>query len=190
LVKVKGNRCAGQFPGFCIMGDRPFENPQSADFDHADGNRENRLAGNFGLMCPPCNRHAQSLQWKSNKTIASSVREREMQERQHQISPVPSSMETLLSVQMFPKAVELLFAKGGLLEKPGSHRPKKWVIGYLVEKVGKGRSTTYAKYVADEFIPQGYLVEEDYATEKGREAHLVRTGKPADKLIERELGKK
>ena len=190
LVKRDGNRCSLQFRQWCIMGERPFENPEKAEIDHIEiCEPPDQHLRNLRLACGPCNKHAQSLQWKSNRAAASAHREREMQGRTVQPEREVTSHAEFVSIHAFPGAVKLLFGKDGYLEKPGQHRPKKWLIGILPEKVGTGRSTTYGKYVNDEFMPQGYLTEEAFDTGSGKEVHLVRTTKDASKLLERELGK-
>ena len=185
LITTAGNRCARQFKDFCIMGNRPFENPLSADFDHLDGDRDNRLAGNFGLTCPPCNRHAQTLQLKSIRVVASAVRERERKTLAHAAANLFSiSEETQRSIDMVYGSVKYFFHPTlGTMIRRGAEVDREWVVNNLPDIVGRGRAVTYAKYI-HEWVMQGYLSE----AAKGSKTTLVRTGKSADALVERELG--
>ena len=74
LCWLSGNRCAiGS--AFCSMGDSPFAEPASADFDHINGNNRDHSLKNLRLACHSCNSHAQqeqTLQWKRN-AVASTV---------------------------------------------------------------------------------------------------------------------
>lgn len=73
LILRDGNRCSIRSP-FCIQGEAPFEHPESADFDHINGNRKDHHLRNLRLACPRCNTH---LQWKQKAAATSSqIRER------------------------------------------------------------------------------------------------------------------
>lgn len=93
LVLRDGNRCTIR-SGFCVMGDLPFERPESADFDHIIINKkspDNRLK-NLRLACHPCNSHQQRFQWKQNGN-PTSPQERERTTQGHG-QPPASSLET------------------------------------------------------------------------------------------------
>jgi hypothetical protein len=101
LVQRDGNRCALRFPGYCLMGDKPFPHPEKANFDHISGINEppHRLK-DLRLACAPCNQHAQTLQWKSIRAAASAQRERENKALD---TTTPSSTETYLAQEMRPR---------------------------------------------------------------------------------------
>lgn len=199
LVMRDGNRCTIASPEHCLMKGKPFANPEGADFDQIVLFPPDHRISNRRLACHPCNSHkqkeqlaelkAQLLQWKSTHAASSTrEREREFPAGAHSEAPAATSAETDRSLYMFPRTVRLLFAPGGYLAEPGDHIGKDWLINNLPEKVGKGRSVTYSRYV-HEWVMQGYLTEENFDTgDRGSEVHLVKTQKPTDKLLERELG--
>lgn len=126
------------------MGGKPFAHPESADFDHFDGNRRNHKLGNLRLACNPCNSRMERerlLQWKS------STRTLGVGERKHlPLSDAQITSDTVrLNVDLFelyetwlsdnsPKSVKDAIHEGAL---------------YLKRKTGHGSSETTRRYLND-----------------------------------------
>lgn len=74
LILKYGNHCTIR-SALCTQGEAPFEHPESADFDHINGNSKDHRLRNLRLACHSCNSH---LQWKQKSVpVSSQIRERE-----------------------------------------------------------------------------------------------------------------
>lgn len=143
LVWRYGNRCFFSTP-VCIMGGLPFANPQSADFDHVDGNRLNHQLGNLRLACNPCNSRMERerlLQWKS------SAHTLPHDERKHlPLTQADLQSDTVkLNVDLFPLYEKWLEDNAPQSVKNAIHQAAL----YLKRKTGHGSSETTRRYLND-----------------------------------------
>lgn len=159
LVLRDGNRCAPRTE-FCIMGAQPFEHPESANFDHMDGDRHHHELKNLRLSCQTCNSH---LQWKQKLTPAFGQSEKE---KAGTAQPEASSLETakhdpqraawdriIEDGSLFKKLDDLnlmvLTSKGGKLYQ--AQDMAEAAVYLTIDKVfGKYSSETFMRYARED----------------------------------------
>ena len=171
-------RCMIADAGWCSMKGRTdltWRELIHMDFDHMNGDRTDHRFGNLQPACSSCNSHKQR-----KPSALPTTNERESEPRAN----TPTSGETALSWQIFPLTVEDAFhPMKGRVAKPGMSVNKEWYVNNLPDIIGRGRATTFGKYIT-EFIQQGYL--DPQPSKDG--IKLVRTDKSVEKLLWRELG--
>lgn len=140
LVWRDGNRCYFRSP-VCVMGDAPFRRPESADFDHEDGDRLNHRPRNLRLACNPCNSYMERqrhLQWKRpHRTLPPAVREKPAVEI--------TSDTVAINIDVFPVYQKWLGDNCPMSVKEAIHGS----VLYLREKTGHGSSESNRRYLND-----------------------------------------